>query len=259
MSALAGKKIVVTRAKHQAGEFVRLLEERGAVPVAIPTIDIVDPESWEEADRVIERIGSYHWLILTSVNGVRFFLRRVQNMLGGLSALAGHRICAVGPRTREAVLKEGLAVDFMPTEHVAEAVVRELGEGWKGQRVLFARAAEGRDVIPAGLRAAGAEVDEVAVYRNVRPESSAREFQDVLGEGKADAITFTSASTVKNFAGLFPEGEAARILEGVAVACIGPVTAEAAEELGIEPKVMPKDYTIPALAMALEEFFNTGG
>lgn len=257
MSSLAGKKIVVTRAKHQAGEFVRLLEERGAVPVAIPTIDIVDPESWEAADRAIERIGGYHWLILTSVNGVRFFLRRVQNRLGGLSALAGHRICAVGPRTREAVLKEGLAVDFMPTEHVAEAVVRELGEGWKGQRVLFARAAEGRDVIPAGLRAAGAEVDEIAVYRNVRPESSAGEFREVLG--KADAITFTSASTVKNFAGLFPEGEAAGLLEGVAVACIGPVTAVAAEELGIEPEVMPNAYTIPALAMALEEFFNTGG
>jgi uroporphyrinogen III methyltransferase/synthase len=257
MSSLAGKRIVVTRAKHQAGEFVRLLEERGAVPIAIPTIDIVDPESWEEADRAIDRIGSYHWLILTSVNGVRFFLRRVQNRLGGLSAIAGHRICAVGPRTREAVLREGLAVDFMPAEHVAEAVVRELGEGWEGQRVLFARAAEGRDVIPAGLRAAGAEVDEVAVYRNVRPESSAGEFREVLG--KAAAITFTSASTVKNFAGLFPEGEAAGLLEGVAVACIGPVTAAAAEELGIEPEVLPKDYTIPALAMALEEFFNTGG
>jgi uroporphyrinogen III methyltransferase/synthase len=259
MSALAGKKIVVTRAKHQAGEFIRLLQERGAVPVAIPTIDIVDPESWEDADRALERIGSYHWLILTSVNGVRFFLRRVQNRLGGLSSLAGLRICAVGPRTREAVLKEGLTVDFMPTEHVAEAVVRERGEEWEGRKVLFARAAEGRDVIPAGLRAAGAEVDEVAVYRNVRPESSGREFRDALGDGRADAITFTSGSTVKNFARLFPEGEAAGLLEGVTVACIGPVTAEAAEELGIEPDVVPKNYTIPALAEALEDFFNTGG
>jgi uroporphyrinogen III methyltransferase/synthase len=142
---------------------------------------------------------------------------------------------------------------------VAEAVVRELGEEWKDKKVLFARAAEGRDVIPVGLRDAGAEVDEVAVYRNVRPESSAGEFREALGEGKADAITFTSASTVKNFAGLFPEGDAAGLLEGVAVACIGPVTAAAAEELGIAPDVMPKDYTIPALTRALEEFFNTGG
>ena len=110
-----------------------------------------------------------------------------------------------------------------------------------------------------GLRKRGAEVDVVAVYRNVRPESSSVEFRGVLGEGKADAITFTSASTVKNFAGLFHEGEAAGLLEGVAVACIGPVTAGAAEELGIEPAVMPTDYTIPALAEALEEFFNTGG
>jgi len=257
MGALAGKRIVVTRARHQAGEFVRRLEERGATAVAIPTIEIVPPLSWEEADRAIEKVGSYHWLILTSVNGVKFFLRRVREKLGGLSALAGLRICAVGPRTRDVILGEGLQVDFMPTEHVAEAVVGEPGEReWKGKRVLFARAAEGRDVIPDGLRKRGAEVDVVAVYRNVRPETSGEDFRRVLTGGEADAITFTSASTVRNFAGLFADGEAARLLEGVAVACIGPVTAAAARDLGLTVDVEPERYTIPALAEALEAFFT---
>lgn len=256
MGALAGRKILVTRARHQAGEFVRRLEERGAVTVAIPTIEIVPPLSWEEADRAIEKIGSYHWLILTSVNGVKFFLRRVQEKLGGLSALAGLSICAVGPRTRDVILGEGLQVDFMPAEHVAEAVVGEPGEReWKGKRVLFARAAEGRPVIPEGLRNAGAEVDEAAVYRNIRPETSEEDFRGALEGGEVDAITFTSASTVQNFAALFAEGEAARLLQGVAVACIGPVTAGAARNLGLTVDVEPERYTIPAMVEALEAFF----
>lgn len=256
MGALAGKKIIVTRAKHQAGEFLRRLEEARALPVAIPTIEITDPESYEEADEAVGRIAGYHWLILTSVNGVKYFLRRVQEKHGGLSALAGIKICAVGPRTREALLKEGLRVDFMPSEHVAEAIVEESGADWQGKRVLYARAAEGRDVIPDGLRSMGADVDVVAVYRNVKPKTSAKDFRKVFESGEADAVTFTSASTVQNFAGLFKEGEASKLLEGVAVACIGPVTAEAAREVGIETDVMPGDYTIPALTAALEEYFE---
>lgn len=256
MGALSGKKIVVTRASHQAAEFIRRLRERDAIPVAIPTIEIVEPDSWEEADGAIERIGSYHWLILTSVNGVKFFIRRLQQLKGGLSALAGHKISAVGPRTREAILREGLPVDFMPAEHVAEAVVEESDEDWKGKRVLFARAAAGRDVIPEGLRAAGAEVDVVAVYRTVKPGTSQEEFRSVFGGGGADAITFTSGSTVTNFVELFPEGEAAKLLEGVTVACIGPVTADTAAKAGIDVDLMPEQYTIPALTQALEDYFE---
>jgi uroporphyrinogen III methyltransferase/synthase len=256
VGALDGKTVIVTRAAHQAGEFIRLLEERGANAVAIPTIEIVDPESWETADRALESIGSYDWLILTSVNGVRFFLRRVQQKLGGLSSLAGMRICAVGPRTREALLREGLRVDFMPAEHIAEAIVEESGEDWKGKRVLFARAEEGRDVIPDGLRALGAEVDLVSVYRNVLPGTSADEFRSALSGGKADAITFTSASTVKNFIELLPRGEAERLLQGTVVACIGPVTSAAAESGGLAVEVEPQEYTTAALAEALEKHFS---
>jgi len=256
VGALEGKTIVVTRAAHQAGEFIRLLEERGAAAVAIPTIDIVDPESWEETDRALGNLGSYDWLILTSVNGVNFFLRHAREKLGGLSDLESRRICAVGPRTRDAILKEGLHVDFMPAEHVAEAVVEESGENWVGKKALFPRAAEGRDVIPEGLRRLGAEVDVIPVYRNVLPGTSAEEFRKVLGAGGADAITFTSGSTVKNFIALFPQGTAAGILAGTAVACIGPITSAAAREGGVNVDVEPEQYTIPALTKALEEHFD---
>ena len=256
MGALEGKTIVVTRAAHQAGEFIRLLGERGAAAAAIPTIDIVEPVSWEETDRALANLGSYHWLILTSVNGVDFFLRRLRQRLGGLSPLVGRKICAVGPRTRAAIRKEGLRVDFMPAEHVAEAVVEESGEDWEGKKVLFPRAAEGRDVIPAGLRKLGAEVDVIPVYRNVLPETSAEEFRKVLGVTGVDAITFTSGSTVKNFVALFPQGEAAGILEGTAVACIGPITSAAAREGGLKVDIEPHTYTIPALTGALEKHFD---
>jgi uroporphyrinogen III methyltransferase/synthase len=257
MGALEGKTVVVTRASHQAGEFVRLLEERGAKAVAIPTIDIVAPESWEQADEAVERLGEYGWVIFTSVNGVNFFLNRLKDITGGVGSLKGHPLCAVGPKTRDALSREGLTVDVVPAKHVAEGIIDALGgEELAGQKVLLPRAAEGRDVLPEALRARGAEVDVVTVYRNIRPALSVEEFRDVLSGGRAAAITFTSASTVRNFAALFPEGEAGRLLEGVAVACIGPVTAGAARDLGVIPAVMPEEYTIPALAEALEEFLR---
>ncbi len=256
MGALKGRTVIVTRARHQAEAFVRLLEERGSRAVAIPTIEIVDPETWAPVDEAIDGIERYQWLILTSANGADFFFRRFRLRRGSLDALGSLRICAVGPKTRMTVEREGLEVAFMPTVHVAEAVVAQGGaEAWAGARVLFARAAEGREVIPEGLAGLGALVDVVAVYRNVPPPLSAEQFREALHQG-ADAITFTSGSTVQNFAALFPGGEAARLLGKVAVGCIGPVTADTARELGLEVAVVPEQYTIPAFVEALEHYFE---
>jgi uroporphyrinogen III methyltransferase/synthase len=253
---LKGRTIIITRAREQAGEFSQLLSSRGARVVEIPTIEIVPPDSWEAADRAIGRLQHYHWLILTSVNGVRFFLTRVREKLGDLTALCDLRICAIGPRTRSAILKEGLAVDFMPTEYIAEAIISEAGEKtWKGTRVLLARAAEAREVVPEQMRRLGAEIDVVPVYRTVCPSVSRTRFQKLLRSGEADVITFTSSSTVRNFVALFPEGEARELLREVAVACIGPVTAGTAREHGLPVSLVPRDYTIPALALAIGEHF----
>ena len=111
-------------------------------------------------------------------------------------------------------------------------------------------------MIPGGLKALGAEVDEVAVYRNVPPPLSAEQFRDILAGSGADAVTFSSGSTVKNFTALFPGGEAPGLLEGVVVACIGPVTADAAREKGLKVDVMPEEYTLAALADALEGYYE---
>lgn len=258
MGALSGRRVIVTRARHQAGEFVAILEARGARAVTIPTIEIAPPENWAAVDDAIAKLETYDWIIVTSVNGAEAFFGRLKERAGSTSPASSCRICTVGPKTKGAVEKEGLPVAFMPQRHVAEAVVEEAPPGaWEGKRVLFARAAEGRDVIPSELKKRGAAVDLVAVYRNVRPDSSRRAFEQALEEG-ADAITFSSGSTVKNFAGLFPDGEARRILQGVAVACIGPVTADETKKLGITVDVMPETYTIPALAEALERHFDAG-
>jgi uroporphyrinogen III methyltransferase/synthase len=257
VSGLSGKTVLVTRAPGQAGEFSRLLRERGATVVEVPTIEIVPPESWAEADRAIDRLPAYDWLILTSVNAVDRFFRRVRERRGGLACLAGVRICAVGPKTRAAIEREGLAVAFQPSVFRAEGLIREAGEGaWRGARVLFPRAAEGREVIPDEMRRLGAELEMVTVYRTVPSPAGRERLRLLLAGGGPDAVTFTSGSTVTSFVSLLDPGQVAALAGRVVVACIGPVTAAAAREAGLPVDVLAREATIPALADALEERFG---
>jgi uroporphyrinogen III methyltransferase/synthase len=258
MNGLSGRTVVVTRAPEQAGELSRLLRERGAVPVEIPTIEIVPPASWEEADRAIDRLPGYDWVVLTSANGVKWFLGRVKERRGDLACLRGVKICAVGPKTRELLTREGLTVDFVPTKYRAEALVEEAGEeAWRGKRILLPRAAEGRDVIPEAMKGFGAQLDLVTVYRTVPSPAGREKARALLQEGKADAITFTSGSTVTNFASLFEPGELPALLGPVAVVSIGPVTTEAAHAAGLRVDATADGATLPALVDALEKHFGT--
>jgi uroporphyrinogen III methyltransferase/synthase len=249
--------VIVTRAPEQAGEFSALLRERGAAVVEIPAIAIVPPESWEGVDRALERVSGYDWLVLTSANAVTWFFGRVRERLGDLRPLAGLKICAVGPKTRALVERAGLAVAFVPKTYRAEALIEEAGEeAWRGARVLLPRAAEGRDVIPRMLDGLAAELDLVAVYRTV-PSPEGRELaRRTLRGGGADAVTFTSGSTVASFAALFEPGELPALLDRVAVACIGPVTADAARAAGLPVDVLAEAATLPALVEALERHFG---
>lgn len=257
MGALTGKTVVVTRAPEQAGEFSRLLRERGATAVEIPTIEIVPPASWEEVDRAIDRLPEYDWLILTSVNGVRWFFDRVKERRGGLAGLQGVQICAVGPKTRELIAREGLNVAFVPSQYRAEVLVEEAGEAaWRGKRILLPRAAEGREVIPAAMRGLGAELEMVTVYRTIPSPAGRERARNLLRAGRVDAVTFTSGSTVTNFAALFDSGDLPGLLAKVAVACIGPVTADAARAAGLQVSVLADAATIPALVEALEHHFE---
>jgi len=257
MSSLTGRTVLVTRAPGQAGEFSKLLRERGATVVEVPTIEIVPPLSWVDVDRAVDRLPAYDWLLLTSANGVSWFFRRVRERRGDLSCLAGVRICAIGPKTREIVESAGCAVAFQPSVYRAEGLIDEAGaDAWRGKRVLFPRAAEGRDVIPDEMRRIGAELDLVTVYRTIPSPAGRGQVHSLLAAGTVDAVTFTSGSTVKSFVSLLDPAQLAGIAGRVVVACIGPVTAAATRAAGLPVDALAKEATMPGLADALEEYFN---
>ena len=248
---LFGRRIVVTRAREQQGEFAELLEDYGAEVIECPTIAIHAPDEWGAVDRTLERVASFHWVIFTSANGVRCFLKRLQERGGDLRALHGIRVAAIGPATAAALQEVGLHPDLVPDEYRAEAILEALDRDLSGMRFLIPRAAEAREVLPAGLRERGAQVEVVAVYRTVPVADQADAVLDLLRAGQIDAVTFTSSSTVVNFVEMLPGQDLAALLKDVTIACIGPITAETAARYGLAAHIMPAAFTIPALAEAV--------
>lgn len=256
---LAGRVILVTRAREQAAGFAALLEEAGATVMLVPTIAVEPPESWAPLDAALARASSYTWVAFTSVNGVEMVRRRLALSGRGSEVLAGCRIAAIGPATAEALRGWGLRVSALPEEYVAEALADRLrSEIGADDRVLLPRAAEARDVLARELRALGAEVDEVAAYRTRAAREQAAGLRAALAEHRIDVVTFTSSSTVKNFCALFARGELARLMAGVTVASIGPITRATAAGLGLDSHIMPPEYTIPGLARAIAAHFGEG-
>jgi uroporphyrinogen III methyltransferase/synthase len=254
---LFGKRVVVTRSRDQASVFAERLIDRGAAVVELPSIDVVAPESWAELDDAIKGLDSYHWLIFTSANAVKFFFRRLRETGGDIRSLKGIQICAVGPKTAEALEEYSLRADLVPAEFKAEGVLAALGGVQvKGRRFLIPRAKVAREVIPDRLRELGAEVTVATAYENVMPRADADRVRKLFREKKIAAVTFTSSSTVNNFVEMVGKSEYKSLMHGVVVACIGPVTAKTAEEYGMTVDIMPKDYTIPALVEAMVEYYR---
>ena len=254
---LFGKRIVVTRTAEQAGTFTRTLEDRGAVCLSLPVIKIVKPKSYAPLDRAIKRLATYDWAIFTSVNGVEYFFERLYKLGLDLRELKGVKVAAIGPATEKAITGRGIKVDLTPKEFKAEGVLKALTpRRIKGKRFLLPRAEKAREILPHEIRRLGGTIDVAPAYRTIRPRGVGAELKNALKKGALDAVTFTSSSTVTNFAGLFKKHELAGLLKGVTVACIGPITAKTARENGLTVDLMPKRYTIPALTEALEEFFN---
>jgi uroporphyrinogen III methyltransferase/synthase len=254
---LFGKRIVVTRSRDQASAFVELLIDRGATPIEFPSIHVVPPQSWKELDAAIDSLERYQWLIFTSANAVSFFFLRLRERGKDIRSLKGVKLCAVGPKTAEALQDHSLTADLIPSEFKAEGVLAALGgEQVRGQRFLIPRARVARELIPERLRALGAEVTVATAYENVRPASDVERIKKLFIEKKIAAVTFTSSSTVNNFIEMVGKSEYKSLIEGVTVACIGPVTAKTAGEYGMKVDVMPKDYTIPALVDAMVEYFG---
>ena len=254
---LSGKVVIVTRAAAQAGPFHDLLEAAGARVVLVPTIVIEPPDSWAALDAALARAGEYRWVIFTSVNGVAMTRRRLAEGGRGAEVFRAARVAAIGPATAEALADWGLAAAVVPDEYVAEGLAARLrGLLATGDQVLLPRAAETRDLLVRELEAMGARVDEVAAYRTRPALPGAAELRLLFERGGADVVTFTSSSTVRHFAALFAPGELPRLLRGVRVACIGPITRATATEHGLETAIMPGEYTIPALAGAIAAHFE---
>lgn len=258
---LAGRTIVITRAQTQADEFAGELKRFGASVLLCPTIKITEPESYNRLDEAVDHLFGYDWLVFTSVNGVDYFLRRLSHRGHNVSELDDLRVCAIGDATAERLREAQVHVDVVPLEFKAEGVYAALVEflagedALKGLNFLLPRAAVARDYLPKALEKAGARVDVVAAYQTALPEDMDRGRVSALLTGGADCIAFTSPSTVRNLAQLFDSNDLSFVLKGVAIACIGDVTAAAAAEHGLRMDILPEQFTIPALACAIAEHF----
>jgi uroporphyrinogen III methyltransferase/synthase len=250
MSALplAGKSVVITRAREQAGELSSKLSRLGAAVIGFPTIEIVPAGDYGPLDEAIARIGSYDWLIFTSTNGVRFFLERLAKAGSNIDAVRG-AICAIGPATRRAAENAGFRVALMPHEYVAESLIKAYaGEDLVRKRILLPRAAIARDLVPVELSRRGATVDVVEAYRTAIPAQAPALAHRIFCTGtKPNWVTFTSSSTVTNFV----SAAGREALHGVRVATIGPVTTATCREHGIAVAVEAATFTTDGLIEAI--------
>ena len=247
---LFGKRILVTRARSQASQLTAKLENLGAEVIEVPAITITDPaDLYAALDQAIGQLQDYHWVMFTSANGVKHFFARLLQAGKDARALGYAKIAAIGSATAAELKKYGLVADVVPGEYRAEGII----EAMKGKlpphaKILLPRAEEAREILPEKLREMGAEVDVVSAYRTVCAAADGEALTSELNEGRIDMVTFTSSSTVKNLVNIIGSAD---VLNGVKTACIGPVTADTAKSLGIEPDIIAKEYTIDGLVEAI--------
>ncbi|MHB1418417.1 MAG: uroporphyrinogen-III C-methyltransferase [Bacillota bacterium] len=255
--SLFGKRVVVTRAKDQSESMMETIETLGGESWQFAAIEVEEPEDYDLIDRSIANLETYNWIIFTSVNGVKFFFRRMRYHNRDIRALHKAKLGAIGPRTREELERYGLVVDFVPEKYVAESVVEGLrGENMKGARVLLPRSDIARELLPQAIREQGADVDEVHVYRTVRGKGDVAALLEVLRDGAIHAVTFTSSSTARNFVELLPSGELQDLMRDVTVASIGPVTSRTLRDLGLTVDVEADVYTVDGLINALVAYYK---
>lgn len=253
---LFGKTVVVTRTREQASELVAQLSALGAECLECPTIRVVPPQDWAPLDEAIDRLDTYDWLVLTSVNGVNFFFDRLYERGKDVRAMGNLRTAAIGPATAKRMRDFGLKSDIVPETYRAESIIEAFeNESMEGKRVLLPRAKEARPILPVEVRKMGATVDEIAAYETEQARDNVDVLIKGLEEGSIDIVTFTSSSTVRNFKALFPPERFKSLIKGVMVASIGPITADTARELGFKVDIEAKEYTIPGLCQAILQHF----
>ncbi|MFC2014531.1 uroporphyrinogen-III C-methyltransferase [Chloroflexota bacterium] len=251
---LFGKRVLVTRAGHQASTLSQLLAGRGAQPVELSAIEIQAIEDTKELDGIILTLKHYNWIIFTSANAVEAFWNRLHELKKDSRILDGIKLGAIGPATRQALENEGIIPDYVPESYSNEGVIAGLNkQNISGQQFLLPRADIADKALTDGLIQLGASVQEVAAYRTVPATESLTRAKDMLLAGEIDVITFTSSSTISNLISAFA-GEPLT-LNGAKVACIGPKTAETAVKAGLKIDIMAAEQTIPGLVTAIEEYF----
>jgi uroporphyrinogen III methyltransferase/synthase len=252
---LFGKRIVITRA--QAGSLAQRIEALGGEVIEFPTIEIQPPADTTPLDEAIKNLNRYDWLIFTSDNGVQRFLERMAHCNRNASDLTFVKIAAIGPETAKRLKAAGVTNCLVPASYQAEGILDVLQpQAMRGTRVLIPRAAKAREILPETLRQWGATVDVVEAYRTVIPPTDTGKLAAMLRHRKVDMVTFTSSSTVSNFARLFGGQGLAKILGETPIACIGPITKTTVEELNGVAVVVAPEFTIPGLVRAIVEYFQ---
>ena len=254
---LSGQRILITRPREQSAAFARGLEALGARTVAFPTVEILPLRDGAVLDEAIRGLAAQDWLVFTSANGVRHFLERCE-ALGCMDSLDRLDIAAIGPQTARLLEDRGLSVSLVPEEYRAEGILAALDpDRVRGRRFLLARVAGARDVLPETLRRWGAAVTVVEAYRTEPVRDGAQRLARILEQ--VDWVTFTSPSTVNAFMDLLEAADAGPTGPGIRVACIGPITADAARKRGLGVDVAAREYTVAGLIQALAEDVRTRG
>ncbi len=253
---LFGRRVLVTRSRAQAGALARLLERRGAEVVEIPTIRIEPPRDYGELDAALHRLPGFDWVVFTSTNAVDAVFDHLR--AGGLDsrALHGTRVAAIGRSTARSLHDAGITADLVASQSISEGLVKEMAAlHVSGSRILVPGAETRREALAAGLAELGAEVDVVAAYRTVAVEDSPAAVEAALADG-IDAATFTSSSTVRGLVRLL-DGDVGK-LDGVDVACIGPVTAAEARSAGLDVAILAGESTVEGLVEAITDYYGRG-
>ena len=254
---LMGRSIVVTRAREQASDLVNRLCDLGAECLECPTITVVPPDDLKPLDMAIENLSSYDWLMFTSINGVNFFFNRLFEKNKDVRALNHVRTAVIGPATAKRLFDFGFQSDIVPESYKAESVVEAFAkEDIIGKKILLPRAKEAREVLPLELTKMGAVVDDVAAYCNHAVKDDADIVLKRLKNHTIDMITFTSSSTVKNFRALLPSKGLTNLIQGVTIACIGPITADTARNLGFDVHIVAESYTIAGLCEVIQQYYH---
>ncbi|MBU1566978.1 MAG: uroporphyrinogen-III C-methyltransferase [Proteobacteria bacterium] len=257
---LFGKKIIVTRTREQASDLVAGLEEYGANCLEHSTINIQPVDSYEVLDEELERLKEYHWIIFTSLNGVKYFFQRLHGKGMDARNLKGPEIAVVGKSTADLLLKYGVHADLIPSVFTGEGLAESLlDQGVEGRNILLPRALQGREILSETLRGAGAQVTVAPVYQNCPVQGDKEFLRAELLKGGVDMVTFTSSSTVRNFLALLDDenqAELKKILADVKIAAIGPITAKTVTDSGLRVDVQPEQHTIPAMIEAIVAYYH---